>query len=471
MVPLVAAAAITELHVPNAAVRAVNAPKTWKGRAWYAFFGFVDRALKIVERVPYKPLRQRSLRQAEHWVLERLDKSDGLAAIFPPIINTIVGLRCLGYPLEHPTVQSQIAELERLTIEDDETLRVQPCFSAVWDTGLALDALLTAELPSGHPQLVQAGAWLLDREVRVPGDWRIHVPDAPVSGWYFEYANEFYPDCDDTAAVLGALNHLRFPDLDRERNRHAALQRGLRWLLGMQNPDGGWAAFDRACNKEVLTYVPFADHNAMIDPSNEDITGRVLNVLGSFGYRANDPAIGRAVRFLDERQEPDGTWYGRWGCNYIYGTWLALQGLDAVGVDLTAERYQHARQWLHAVQHRDGGWGESPGSYHDIRLKGRGPSTAAQTAWSILTLLTLGDRNSTAVARGLRYLCAQQQPDGSWHDEHWTGTGFPRVFYLRYHLYPTHFPVLALATYRAAKRGRPATDRLSPAIAGGGSTE
>ncbi|MEP6801844.1 MAG: squalene--hopene cyclase [Acidobacteriota bacterium] len=420
-------------------------------RRWRRFFVLVDRGLKFVERAPWKPFRERALRAAEAWILLRLEKSGGLGAIFPPIVNTILAMRCLGYPLDDPRLLSQIKELERLEIEEDETVRIQPCFSAVWDTALALLALRESGLAEDDSDLLRGAAWLIDREVRSVGDWQRRAPGLSPGGWFFEYENEFYPDADDTAEVLAALAEVRFPDGRAEERRRAAVGRGLSWQLGMQNSDGGWAAFDRGCDNEALTFIPFADHNAMIDPSCEDITGRTLDALKKLG-RLSDPAVARATEFLSRRQEPDGTWYGRWGCNYIYGTWLALRGLESAGVDLSAERWQRAAGWLRRHQNSDGGWGELPRSYDDPSVKGIGPSTPSQTAWALMALLAAGEGPSESVERGVDYLLCQQLYDGSWKDASWTGTGFPGVFYLRYHLYATYFPLWALSQYDRAKR-------------------
>jgi squalene-hopene/tetraprenyl-beta-curcumene cyclase len=297
------------------------------------------------------------------------------------------------------------------------------------------------------PGLQKAARWLIDREVRLEGDWKKSNPEGQPGGWYFEYANEFYPDTDDTAEVLTALARVRFPSAAEESRRRDALERGQAWLVSMQNRDGGWGAFDKGCDNEVLTFIPFADHNAMIDPSCEDISGRVLEALHNLGAPESDPAVRKAVAFVNGKQQADGTWYGRWGVNYVYGTWLVLRGLGHAGVDLSKPRYQRAADWLRAHQNEDGGWGELPHSYDEPTTKGKGPSTAAQTAWALMALFATGDRDSKFVRRGIDYLLRQQEYDGSWRDEHWTGTGFPKVFYLRYHLYATYFPLWALSMY------------------------
>lgn len=431
-------------------------------RLWNAFFHGIDRGLKLWESSRLRPLRKRALEAAERWILERLEASDGLGAIFPSILNTIMALRCLGYEMDHPVVRRQLDELEALQIDLGDRMKMQPCLSPVWDTAQAVSALVASGVSPQDPRLEQAGTWLLDHEVREVGDWCRRVPEAPVSGWYFEYENEFYPDCDDTAEVLTALGRLRFRDPQTATRTATARRRALDWLLSMQNDDGGWGAFDRGCDKELLALVPFADHNAMLDPSCEDITGRVLETLAEEGIVRPHPAVERAVSYLRRRQHPDGTWYGRWGANYLYGTWLALWGLARAGEEMTEERYQRSADWLRACQNPDGGWGESLASYEDPALKGRGPSTAAQTSWALLGLFATADYTSESVRRGVRYLLDHQLPDGSWLDEPWTGTGFPRVFYLRYDYYDDYFPLLALAAYQRGPDAWHDRSRLAP---------
>jgi squalene-hopene/tetraprenyl-beta-curcumene cyclase len=382
-------------------------------RFWRIFFHQLNHLLKAAERLSVRPFRRRALARAEAWVLERLEDSDGLGAIFPPIVNTIFALCCLGYDGDHPVVRGQLAELEKLEIEEDGALRLQPCFSAVWDTALALHALadLGEQGIAGTPEALEgARNWLLDREIQRTGDWSVKAPGATPGGWCFEYRNAFYPDCDDTAEVLTALSGL--PGGVEE----PAARRGLAWLLAMQNDDGGWGAFDRDCDKQILTHVPFADHNALLDPSTADVTGRVVDSLCRLGLAPADPPLRRAVAFLRAEQETDGTWYGRWGCNYIYGTWLVLRALarcDAApsarraGLAVTADAScRRAAEWLLSCQNADGGWGESPRSYDDPTQKGIGPSTAAQTAWALMALFATGFAATPAAERGVATCCA-----------------------------------------------------------------
>jgi squalene-hopene/tetraprenyl-beta-curcumene cyclase len=324
----------------------------------------------------------------------------------------------------------------------------------VWDTSLAMNALLEAGTSPHDPALQRGARWLLDREVRHPGDWKHKNPAGEPGGWYFEYRNEFYPDCDDTAEVLALLDRVPFRDAEGEARRRGALDRGLQWLLSMQSRSGGWAAFDKDCDRRILELVPFADHNAMLDPATVDVTSRTIEALIGMGHGATHPAIRRAVAFLWREQEAEGCWYGRWGANYLYGTWLALTALHAVGEDLRSPGVRRAVEWLLSCQNETGGWGETLLSYEDPSWKGRGETTASQTSWAVLGLIAAGAledaRGAVAVRRGVEWLLATQRTDGSWYDEHWTGTGFPKVFYLRYHLYACYFPLQALATYARA---------------------
>lgn len=442
VVPVPPRAAIPELRRDDRPPPAANESR------WTAFFHRVDRALKLLERRGLTPLRRRALQAAEEWILARLEESDGLGAIYPAIVNTILALRCRGYGEDHPAVRSQLEALEKLTIRAEGTLRLQPALSPVWDTAQSMVALASAGLTPDHEALERGASWLVDREIRREGDWAANGVQVEPSGWCFEYANDFYPDCDDTAEVLQALRVVETTDPGLHRRVAASRRRGLAWLLAMQNDDGGWAAFDRGCGRrKVLTHIPFADHNAMLDPSCADITGRVLKLLAAEGFDRSDEPVRRAVAFLEREQQEYGTWYGRWGCNYIYGTCFALRGLAAVGQDLTRERYRRTVRWLEEVQNADGGWGETLGTYARPSIRGRGPSTAAQTAWALLALEASGRGMSEPVRRGLDYLLRTQEDDGGWDDRWWTGTGFPDVFYLRYHYYDDYFPLLALTAW------------------------
>jgi squalene-hopene/tetraprenyl-beta-curcumene cyclase len=420
---------------------------------WHNFFLVVDNLLKFVHRHhPLPPLRRYALRTAERWVIEHGRTPGGLGAIFPAMANYVMSLRTLSYTNESYLVAHGIREMEQLEIEEDNTVRLQPCFSPVWDTAISVNALNESGLPSGHPALQMAMRWLLDKEVRRPGDWRIKhseshrytEPNKPVGAWFFEYHNEFYPDVDDTIMVLMALNRVH-TDFDREKS--AAIRRSIRWVLGMQGRDGGWASFDKDNDKWLFTQVPFADHNAMIDPSTSDITARTLECLSHFGFTREDECVQDAIAFLRPDQCNDGSWFGRWGNNYIYGTWQVLRGLRTIGEDMRLPYVRRAVAWLKSAQNEDGGWGESLRSYDDPQFKGQGESTASQSAWALMGLISAGEVNSTEAARGVQYLLDAQNEDGTWDEEAFTGTGFPRVFYLRYHDYRHYFPLMALGMY------------------------
>lgn len=418
---------------------------------WRNFFLALDRAFKLYERLPWKPLRQPALRQARHWLLEHLERSDGLGAIYPAMMNAVFALLALGHAPDDPLTVREVGHLARFEIEDEDTIRLQPCMSPVWDTGIAMVALEEAGLAPDHPALVRAARWLLEKQLLGPGDWQVKNRDALPGGWAFEFRNDFYPDVDDTAFVLMALQRVDYPHGPR---MEGAVRRGLAWLLSMQNRDGGWGAFDRDNDCTILTHVPFADHNAMIDPSTADVTARVVECLGRFGWPASHPIIKRALAFLLRDQAPDGSWYGRWGVNYVYGTGGVLRALETVG--LAARDYCHrAVAWLRAVQNPDGGFGECIASYSHPAWKAKGVSTPSQTAWGLIGLLAAGEKTDPAVARAAAFLVAQQNPDGSWEEEEFTGTGFPCVFYLKYHLYRNYFPLYALARYHNLVEAKP----------------
>ncbi len=413
--------------------------------SWKNFFLALDRALKLYEKLPWKPLRQRALREAKAWMLNHVERSDGLAAIYPAMMNSIFALMALGHGPDDPLTAREIREFARFEIEESDAIRLQPCVSPVWDTCIAMVALEEAGLPADHPALVKAADWILSKQVLGPGDWQVKNKDAEPGGWAFEFRNDWYPDVDDTAFVLMALQRVRYPDPAR---MEAAVRRGIQWLLSMQNRDGGWGAFDRDNDRKFLCNIPFADHNAMIDPSTADVTARVVECLGRFGWPANHPAIQRGVKFLQKDQSEDGAWFGRWGVNYVYGTGGVLRALEAVS--LGAQEYgQRAVNWLRSVQRPDGGFGESLYSYDDPAAKGQGNSTPSQTAWGLIGLLSAADTRDPAIANAAAYLMCQQNEDGSWSESEFTGTGFPCVFYLKYHLYRNSFPLHALARYRS----------------------
>jgi squalene-hopene/tetraprenyl-beta-curcumene cyclase len=412
--------------------------------SWRNIFLGLDRLLKLYDRLPWKPGRERAVGRAAAWMLEHLDRSEGLAAIYPAMVNSIFALIALGYPVEHPLTARQIRELSRFEIEEPHTLRLQPCLSPVWDTAIALAALLEAEEPSNSVAVRKAVEWILDNQILGPGDWQVKNRDAAPGGWAFEFRNDFYPDVDDTAFVLMALQKVSYNDQARLTQ---AIERGIQWMVSMQNKDGGWGAFDRENNRSILNQIPFADHNAMLDPSSPDVTARVVECLGRFGWTTAHPRIQRAVEYLMREQTPQGPWYGRWGVNYVYGTSGVLRALTAVGIKPDAAT-NRAIDWLRSVQHDDGSFGESCSSYDNPGLMGRGEGTPSQTAWGLLGLLTALPHTDASVQRSVKYLMERKTLDGTWNEEQFTGTGFPRVFYLKYHLYRHYFPLFALARYR-----------------------
>lgn len=410
--------------------------------SWRTFFLAADRILKFWEKHPIPSVRARAIEKARKWMLERLEHSDGLAAIYPPMMYAIMALDVLGYGPETPERMEAQRQFDALLLDDGDRFLFQPCFSPVWDTAIAAFAIGEAGM-AREGVLQNTGDWLLKKEVRRKGDWSIKRPDTEPSGWYFEFANEFYPDIDDTAMVLLGMLHARASDA---KAQEASTKRAVKWLLAMQGKDGGWAAFDVDNDWDFLSHVPFADHNAMLDPSCADITGRVMEALIRCGVEPESPAIQRGVRYLLKAQEADGSWYGRWGVDYIYGTFLALRGLRAAGYNDREATVLRAGEWLRSIQNADGGWGESCASYHENTFVAA-RSTPSQTAWAVLGLLAGGDPSSESVRRGIEWLLENQREDGTWAEELATGTGFPRVFYLSYHLYRDMFPLLALGEF------------------------
>ena len=379
-------------------------------------------------------------------MLERFEGTDGLAAIFPAMLNSLIALKALGYPDDHPQVVRAERKLKELEHETKDSVRIEPCFSPVWDTAIVAICLHESGISSDDPVLKRCTEWLMTKEIRFRGDWQYKNPaKVEPSGWVFEFENKWNPDVDDTAMVLLALRKV---PTDNPQARDECFQRGLKWMLTFQCRDGGWAAFDKDCTKGVLEKVPFADHNAMLDPECADITARILELLGYEGYSVENAQVQKALRYVQEHQEEDGSWYGRWGVNYIYGTWQVLRGLRALNLDMNEPWLLKARDWIESVQHEDGGWGERCNTYDDPVFKGQGPSTASQTAWAVRGLCAFDDPNRPTIRRGIQYLIEKQNSDGSWTEHETTGTGFPKVFYLKYDMYRNSWPLLALATYR-----------------------
>jgi squalene-hopene/tetraprenyl-beta-curcumene cyclase len=436
---------LKELFLANTGLEFVSDRNSF---TWKNLFYQMDRGLKLWEKYGSRSIRQKAIKRAEQWMLERSRYTDGVAAIYPPMMYVIMALDLLGYPPEHPDRVEAQQHFDNLMVNDGKRFFFQPCFSVVWDTAIAAFALGDSE--NVQDSLRKSADWLLTKEVRRKGDWSIKRPNTEPSGWYFGSANEHYPDIDDSAMVLLALSKSRASDTSAQT---ACEKRALNWLLDMQGSDGGWAAFDVDNNWVPLSYVPFADHNAMLDPACPDITGRVLEALCAYGYDSSHPAIGKGIKYLLATQEQDGSWFGRWGVDYIYGTFLALRGLQAAGVNDREAPIQRGLEWVRSIQNFDGGWGESCASY-DANQYVAAPSTPSQTAWAVLALLAGRDTTSSSLFDGIDYLIKTQKRDGGWDEHLATGTGFPKVFYLSYHLYRNSFPLLALNAFLKSRTSR-----------------
>jgi squalene-hopene/tetraprenyl-beta-curcumene cyclase len=451
-------------------------------------FILVDRITKKTLRFIPRRLHAHAVTKAEKWTRGHMQGAGGVGAIFPAMANAVMALRTLGCTQTDADYQRGIKALDELLIErcdvspqedtpvspcwctggsvaptldpspvgsqaaGGEQGMCQPCASPIWDTGLALTGLLEAGLDIKHPAVDRAVRWLLDQQVSIKGDWAQRVPDLEPGGWAFQFENALYPDLDDTSKVLMSL--IRAGALDNPAYRRE-MSRAINWVIGMQNSDGGWGAFDVDNNYLYLNDIPFADHGALLDPSTADVTGRCIEMLGMVGFGPDFPPIARGVEYLRREQESFGGWYGRWGVNYIYGTWSALSGLSQVGEDLHSPGIRRAVAWLESVQNPDGGWGETCYSYDDPGMAGRGASTASQTAWALLGLLAVKEVDNLAVRRGIQYLVEEQNRAGGWDERYFTGTGFPRVFYLRYHGYSQYFPLWALGVYERLSSGHP----------------
>jgi len=428
--------------------RLIDYTVTWENGilTWKNLFVGIDHLLKVYEANPIRPLKQKAIDKAKQWILEHQESSGDWGGIQPAMLNAILALHCLGYDNNHPVIRKGLKALENFSLENKDTLGLQSCVSPVWDTALALKALQDADVPKDHPALTNAAEWLIDREVRVPGDWKVKSPHLKPGGWAFEFHNDWYPDVDDSAFVSMAIKDVAVRNNIIKRN---AIQRGFIWCLGMQSKNGGWGAFDKDNTKHILNKIPFADMEALIDQPTADLTARMLELMGTFGCSSKShPAAMRALKFIRESQEADGSWWGRWGVNYIYGTWSVLSGLAAIGEDMKQPWIRKAVGWLIKHQNPDGGWGETCESYNNPTLAGVGESTASQTSWALLALMAAGETDSEVVSKGIKYLLETQNRDGSWNEEAYTGTGFPKYFMIKYHIYRNCFPLRALGKYR-----------------------
>ena len=444
-------------RVPRAANgRAVGVGRARKNDAWGRAFRGLDRALHAGERHlgqlrPVTAARTAAMRRCAEWIIARQERDGCWGGIQPPWVYSLMALHLLGYELEHPVMQRGIAGLDRFTIWEDgpegKQRRLEACQSPVWDTVLAMIALGDAGLPADDPALQSAARWVLAEEIRGPGDWQVQRPGLAPAGWAFEFDNDGYPDIDDTAEVLLALGRVEQPDDATARQAGAAAARTLDWLVGMQSRDGGWGAFDADNTSQLVTKLPFCDFGAVVDPPSADVTAHTVEALAAAGLRGSKP-VRRGVAWLLRAQEPDGSWFGRWGANYVYGTGAVVPALIAAGVLPEKPCIRRAVSWLLAHQNADGGWGEDLRSYDDPSWSGRGESTASQTAWALLALIAAGGEDAMRAAdRGAAWLAATQRPDGTWDEPQFTGTGFPGDFYINYHLYRLVFPVSALGRY------------------------
>jgi len=448
VVPVSQDARIDELFLrgrENADLSIRPAKTTWRARG----FLLLDRVLRLHERLPWKPLRRRALARAEAWILERQEADGSWGGIQPPWVYSLIALKLRGHSLDgHGPLAKGFAGLYGETgfaIHEDGAFHLQSCLSPVWDTGLALMALQDVGLPPDHPAIVRVARWLLDEQVLTGGDWQIRCNARP-GGWAFEFANDVYPDTDDTAVVMMGLR-----DVAEDGTRvQGALARGEEWLLGMQSRNGGWGSFDRDNTQTWTRQIPFCDFGEVIDPPSVDVTGHVVECLGRLGLRIGHRVVDRAVSYLKREQDPDGAWFGRWGVNLTYGIGSVLPGLEAVDEDMRSPYVRRAVDWLIAHQNDDGGWGERIGGYYDPAWRGRGPSTASQTAWSLLGLLAAGEVEHPTTQRGIEYLARTQTESGGWDEPQFTGTGFPTDFMIRYHLHRDVFPLMALGRYRRA---------------------
>jgi squalene-hopene/tetraprenyl-beta-curcumene cyclase len=435
------------LQPPHSIGMTSKAPhQSW---GWFILFRALDAVLRVLEPLFPKKLRARAIERAVAFVEERLNGEDGLGAIFPPMANTVMMYEAFGKPADYPPRAVTRRGLDKLLVIGEHEAYCQPCVSPVWDTALTCHALIEAGGEDALPKATQGLDWLKPRQVLdLKGDWAVKSPNTRPGGWAFQYNNAYYPDLDDTAVVVMAMDRVRRQSASSEYD--TAIARGREWIEGMQSRDGGWAAFDINNLEYYLNNIPFSDHGALLDPPTEDVTARCVSMLAQLGETAERcQAVARAIEYLRRTQHAEGSWYGRWGMNYIYGTWSVLCALNAVGVGHHDPTIRKAVDWLVSVQNRDGGWGEDAISYRlDYRGMEAAPSTASQTAWGLLALMAAGEVENPAVARGVRYLKDTQAQNGLWDEARYTATGFPRVFYLRYHGYSKFFPLWALARYR-----------------------
>lgn len=416
---------------------------------WTDVFLVLDHGFKFAESLNFVPFRQEGIKAAEKWILERQEATGDWGGIIPAMLNSLLALRCLDYDAADPIVHRGLKAVDHFAIETEQSYSVQPCISPVWDTAWAIRALIDSGFSPEHPAVVRAGEWLLSKQILDYGDWAVKNKQGKPGAWAFEFENRFYPDVDDSAVVVMALHQAQLPN---ERLKQAAIARTVNWIASMQCQAGGWAAFDLDNNQDWLNQLPYGDLKAMIDPNTADVTARVLEMLGWCNLSIDAHQTARAIDYLIREQEADGSWFGRWGVNYIYGTSGALSALALIAPQTHCRRIERGAAWLAGCQNSDGGWGETCRSYDNPALKGQGTSTASQTAWALIGLMAAGEATgkfaSVAIERGVNYLLSTQRSDGTWNESEFTGTGFPSHFYLKYHLYQQYFPLMALGRHQ-----------------------
>ena len=466
--PIPESAAVPEL-IPNGSGRRSSSLGLRQMVGVAGVFHMADRALRLYNSFPWHPMRRFAIRKAIRWIVDHQEDDGSWGGIQPPWVYSLIALKVLGYDVDHPIMRKGVEGFERFTIEENDSLRVQACVSPAWDTCLSMIALLDSGLPADSPVLRRAADWLIDAQVTTGGDWQVKARDTIPGGWAFEFANSTYPDIDDTAEVLIALKRTEASDVLK---RTEAIRRGTDWMLGVQSSNGGWAAFDKDNTRRAVAEIPFADFGEMLDPPSADVTAHVVEALGRLGYPKTAEPVNRAVEYLLGEQESDGSWFGRWGVNYIYGIGAVLPALEAVGEDMGSDAVRRAVAWLLAHQNPDGGWGETCASYADPSLAGQGPSTASQTAWALLALLSAGEWDNPSTRRGIWYLVSTQRDDGTWDEPWFTGTGFPGYgagerlkggpehersgsqgaelssgFMIKYHMYSKYWPLMVLGRF------------------------
>lgn len=415
--------------------------------SWAKLFQVADDALKYYHKLPWQPGREKAIEKCEQWILERQEADGSWGGIQPPWVYSLLALYILGYSLDDPVMEKGISGLDSFSQEGEDELKLQACVSPVWDTAWGIISLVESGIAVDADPVVTAGNWLLEQEIREKGDWAVDIDeDVEPGGWAFEFANENYPDTDDTAEVVIALGEIDL--LDNEQKKVEVMDRGLQWLLAMQSSNGGWGAFDVDNDNELLYEIPFADFGAIIDPPTADVTAHVIEMMGRMGFDLSDKPVHRGYEFIREKQNDDGSWFGRWGVNYIYGTGSVLPALKEIGEDMSKPYVRKAVDWIKEHQNEDGGWGETVESYSNPELAGEGESTPSQTAWSLISLIAAGEIDDPVTKKGVEYLLERQTEDGTWEEKNYTGTGFPGDFYIGYVLYRHYFPLIALGRYR-----------------------